>query len=110
MLNLLDPNRPHRQLTGLRPSQIAKLHGVPLHVAYWWFNIDNFLPGVWKDPATGWWLVPVRHAVINPQARPVWIPGSWTRPPTGRPRGRPPGPAKKPYPKGVKRPRPSKAK
>lgn len=102
------PPAPTRRLQAIGPSQIAKIHNVPRHVAYYWVNINNFLPGAFKDTETGRWLVPLHHAVIDPTARPVWIPGSWTRPPTGKPRGRPPGKATKPYPKGVKRPRPKK--
>lgn len=97
----------------LTVADVAKKHGVPLYVAAYWFRIDNFLPGVvwgpdkWGESRVQ--VVPERHAVIDPNDVPWWEYKEYKRPPTGRPRGRPPGAKnKRPYPKGVKRPRKAK--
>lgn len=101
----LPPLLSPRRLLGT--GAVAKRHGVPLHVALYWMQHNNFLPGSMFNEKTKRWGVPHMHAVIDPALRPVWGDmGTWTRPPTGKPRGRPKGVKNsRPYPTGVKRPR-----
>jgi len=82
------------------PRDVARRYNVPLRVAYWWCLTNNFLPGCWQDAGSKLWHIPLRYAVIDPTSRPFALEPAR--------RGRPPGKAKKPYPKGVKRPRKAK--